>query len=85
MDTSNYTTMMEALACVGDPRARRGMRYTWALLLALVGGVMVAGDRHGRAIAELFAVESWMPSEIGTRCAALSRKGGAETPKVLEE
>jgi len=52
MDTSNYTTMMEALEDVRDPRASRGVRYTWTLLLALVGGAMVAGNRHGRAIAQ---------------------------------
>ncbi len=37
---------------VPDPRARRGVRYGWGLLLTLVGAAMIAGQKHGRAIAQ---------------------------------
>ena len=52
MDTGHYTTMMEALAGVPDPRARRGVRYSWTLLLGLVAAAMASGNKHGRAIAQ---------------------------------
>ena len=52
MDGRHYTTMMEALADVPDPRARRGVRHAWTLLLALIGAAMVSGNQHGRAIAQ---------------------------------
>ncbi len=52
MDRSHYTTMMEALAEVPDPRERRGVRYPWGLLLGLLGAAMVAGNRHGRAMGQ---------------------------------
>ena len=52
MDGGHYTAMVEALAEVPDPRAKRGVRYSWGLLLTLVGAAMVAGNRHGRAIGQ---------------------------------
>ncbi len=48
MDRVRYTTMMEALAELPDPRARRDVRFPWRLLLGLVGAAMVAGNRHGK-------------------------------------
>lgn len=63
MDKSNYTTMMEALADVPDPRAKRGVRYPWALLLVLAGAAMVCGNKHGRAIAQWVMEHTQMLTE----------------------
>ncbi|HEU5103688.1 MAG TPA: hypothetical protein VFU22_31950 [Roseiflexaceae bacterium] len=36
MDQSQYTTLMEVLAAIPDPRKARGKRYSWTLLLTLL-------------------------------------------------
>ncbi len=70
MDRAHYTTMMEALAELPDPRARRGVRFPWRLLLGLVGAAMVAGNRHGRAIGQ------WVREYADTLIALLEPEGG---------
>ncbi len=70
MDKGNYTTMMEALADVPDPRARRGVRFSWGLLLGLVGAAMVAGNQHGRAIGQ------WVREYADTLSALLGTEDG---------
>ncbi len=70
MDGSYYTTMMEALADVPDPRARRGVRYPWRLLLALIGTAMVSGNKHGRAIAQ------WVREHTEALAELLGPEGG---------
>ena len=50
MDEREYSTLVEALAAVPDPRHQRGRRYPWALLLVLVAAALVSGQRHGRGI-----------------------------------
>src|SRR5712692_6577059 len=52
MDARKYTTLINALAEVPDPRKRRGQRYGWVLLLALVSAALASGQRHGRAIGQ---------------------------------
>ena len=52
MDKGHYTTMMEALAQVPDPRYKRGVRHSWTLILGLIVAAMVSGHKHGRAIAQ---------------------------------
>jgi len=51
MDQPNYTTLMEALQDVPDPRQARGKRYAWPFLLALAASVIASGQRTGRALA----------------------------------
>lgn len=70
MDTSNYRTMMEALADVRDPRARRGVRFSWGLLLGLVGAAIVAGNRHGRRVA------AWVREHTEALVELLEPEGG---------
>ncbi len=70
MDKGNYTTMMEALSEVPDPRARRGVRFPWGLLMGLVGAAMVAGHRHGRAIGQ------WVREYVDTLIVLLEPEGG---------
>lgn len=52
MDQRKYTTLVEALADVPDPRKRRGQRYPWIFLLTLVSAALASGQRHGRAIGQ---------------------------------
>jgi predicted transposase YbfD/YdcC len=52
MDRVEYTSLAAALADVPDPRAARGQRYPWALLLVLISAALVSGQPHGRAISQ---------------------------------
>ncbi len=52
MDQRKYTTLVEALAEVPDPRKRRGQRYPWIFLLTLMVAALASGQRHGRAIGQ---------------------------------
>ncbi|MCL5025770.1 MAG: ISAs1 family transposase [Chloroflexi bacterium] len=52
MDQQQYTTLVQALADVPDPRKRRGRRYPWIMLLTLVSAAMASGQQHGRAIGQ---------------------------------
>lgn len=52
MDQRMYTTLVEALAEVADPRKRRGQGYPWIFLLTLVSAALASGQRHGRAIGQ---------------------------------
>lgn len=52
MDGSEYTSLVEALRAVPDPRQRRGQRYRWLDLLVLISLALVSGERHGRGIGQ---------------------------------
>lgn len=52
MDQQQYSTFLDALKEVPDPRHARGKRYEWPVLLAILGGAVVSGFRSGRAIAQ---------------------------------
>ena len=52
MDKGEYTTLVEALSEVPDPRHKRGIRHRWCLLMTLIGAAMISGNQHGRAIAQ---------------------------------
>jgi len=52
MDQHKFTTLVEALAAVPDPRKRRGQRYPWIFLLTLVAAALASGQQHGRAIGQ---------------------------------
>jgi predicted transposase YbfD/YdcC len=52
MDKTEYSTLLEALKDVPDPRQARGQRYPWSLLLILLGGAMVSGQRTAHAMAD---------------------------------
>lgn len=51
MDQPQYSTLMDALKKVPDPRKARGKQYPWSLLLALACGALVSGQKTGHAIA----------------------------------
>jgi predicted transposase YbfD/YdcC len=52
MDTGQYSTLMDALADVPDPRKRRGKRHSWLMLLVLLVSGLASGYQSARAIAQ---------------------------------
>ncbi|MDQ5853255.1 MAG: ISAs1 family transposase [Chloroflexota bacterium] len=52
MDDRKYSTLMDAVAAVPDPRKRRGKRHPWALILTLLSAALVCGQHSGRAIGQ---------------------------------
>jgi len=67
MDQAKYTTLVEALAAVPDPRQARGKRYAWALLLTLVSAALASGQRSGRGIGQ------WVREQAETLAVLLER------------
>jgi predicted transposase YbfD/YdcC len=51
MGQPQYTSLLEALAVVPDPRKARGKRYHWLLLLTLLAAGLASGQQTARAIA----------------------------------
>lgn len=51
MDQPQYTTLLDALAAVPDPRYARGKRYHWRFLLLILGAGLASGAQTPRAIA----------------------------------
>lgn len=52
MDQPQYSSLLEALAVVPDPRKARGKRYPWLLLLILLAAGLASGQQTARAIAQ---------------------------------
>ncbi len=52
MDRCEYTSLVDAMSDVPDPRKRRGQRYPWRLLLTLIAAAMASGQQHGRGIGQ---------------------------------
>lgn len=52
MDLPQYSTLIEALAVVPDPRKARGKRYPWLLLLTLLAVGLASGQQTARAVAQ---------------------------------
>src|SRR5215216_682731 len=79
MDQQQYTTLVEVLLQVPDPRKRKGRRHRWLTLLCLIVAALASAQRTPRAIArwvqahreELFAVlppsVSRLPSDATLR------------------
>ena len=51
MDQPKYTTLIEALESVPDPRRARGKRYSWLFLLTLIAAALASGQKTVHAIA----------------------------------
>jgi DDE_Tnp_1-associated len=51
MDTQQYSTLMDALKHVPDPRKRRGQRHRWLHLLTILVAALASGYQSARAIA----------------------------------
>lgn len=52
MDRGQYTTLMDVLRPLPDPRKDRGKRYPWLLLLTLVVVGLASGQQTAHAIAQ---------------------------------
>jgi predicted transposase YbfD/YdcC len=52
MDHKQYTTLLEVLSDLPDPRNARGKRYPWLLLLILITAGLASGQQSARAIAQ---------------------------------
>ena len=52
MDQPYYSTLMDAVVDVPDPRKARGKRHPWPLLLTLTSAALVCGQRSQRAIGQ---------------------------------
>jgi len=70
MDEPQYSTLMEALSAVPDPRKARGKQYSWILLLTLVSSALASGERSGHGIASWVAEHAsallvWLHPERG--------------------
>jgi hypothetical protein len=47
MDQEEYSTLLQVLQGIPDPRKARGQRYPWLLLLALVSAALASGQKAG--------------------------------------
>lgn len=52
MNEMTYSTLLEVLAVIPDPRKARGQRYAWIMLLTLLVAGLVSGQQTSRAIAQ---------------------------------
>jgi predicted transposase YbfD/YdcC len=52
MDQPYYSTLMDAVSDLPDPRKARGKRHSWSLMLTLISAALVCGQRSGRAIGQ---------------------------------
>ncbi len=52
MDQPYYSTLMDAVSDIPDPRKARGKRHSWPLMLTLITAALVCGQRSGRAIGQ---------------------------------
>lgn len=52
MNQTQYSTLLEVLAVITDPRKARGQRYAWTLLLTLLAAGLASGQQTVRAIAQ---------------------------------
>jgi hypothetical protein len=51
MDTQKYTSLLQALEAVPDPRKARGKQRAWSLILTLISGALASNAGSGHAIA----------------------------------
>ncbi len=52
MDPQKYSTLMDALKDIPDPRQARGKRFTWPFLLTLICAALASGQRTGSQITD---------------------------------
>ena len=52
MDEPKYSTLMDAVIDMPDPRNARGKRHRWTTLLTLISAALLCGQRNGRAIGQ---------------------------------
>lgn len=65
MDQMEYTSLAAAVSDMPDPRAARGKRYPWPLLLVVISAAVASGQTHGRGIGQ------WVQEHTGVLREAL--------------
>lgn len=58
MDQAQYSSLMDALAVVPDPRKARGKRFSWVLLLTLLAAGLASGQQSAHAIAHWIQLQA---------------------------
>jgi predicted transposase YbfD/YdcC len=58
MDQSQYTSLLEVLAVVPDPRKARGKRFAWGMLLTLLAAGLASGHQTAHAIAQWVTLQA---------------------------
>lgn len=59
MDHAQYSSLLDALAAVPDPRQARGKRFEWSLILGVIASAVLSQQRSAAAIAH--GVQSHAP------------------------
>lgn len=52
MDHPKYSSLMDAVIDIPDPRKARGKRHQWDVLLTLISAALLCGQRNGRALGQ---------------------------------
>jgi len=52
MNQKQYSTLMDVLSAIPDPRKARGKRHAWAILLTLLAAGLASGQQTAHAIAQ---------------------------------
>ena len=47
MDNRKYSSLMDAVVDIPDPRKARGKRHPWPLLLTLISAALLGGNAPG--------------------------------------
>lgn len=76
MDQPQYSSLIEVLAAVPDPRKARGKRYSWVLLLTLLASGLASGQQSAHAIAQWVKLHA---TALRTALPALTRLPSAST------
>lgn len=58
MDQPKYSTLMEALQDLPDPRKARGKRFEWCFLLGLIASALASGQQTGSEIGDWVALHA---------------------------
>lgn len=70
MDQPQYSTLLEALAAVPDPRHARGKQLEWTMILGVIAGAIVSHQRSAAAITQ------WVQSHTTELLAAFQPQRG---------
>ena len=68
MDHKQYSTLIEALSDVPDPRKARGKQYCWLLLLTLICSALASAERNPHGIA------SWVSEHASAFCSNCAQR-----------
>lgn len=94
MDDPQYSTLYAALQAVPDPRHRRGQRYPWPVLLALIAAALASGQPsvwaiahwaalHAQAIIDLLGLEVKRVPSASTLYRAIQQVDGDALDRCL--